>query len=88
MSNKKSAKNVMPDPELARWCQALTIAQTEDEVPPGWFTTRALAAKLAKPRASLQRTLYAAVEAGRCEVRSFRVNVGRFSRSTPHYRLK
>jgi hypothetical protein len=85
---KSKLSTTKPDPELARWCQALTIAQTEDEVPPGWFTTRALAAKLGKPRASLQRTLYAAVEAGKCEVRNFRVNVGSFSRSTPHYRLK
>ena len=77
-----------PDPDLARWCAALASPIVTDEVPPGWFTTKQLAAKLGKPRPTMARLLYEAVAAGRCEVANFRVCVGSFSRSTPHYRLK
>lgn len=77
-----------PDADLAAWCAALASPVVEDTVPPGWFTTKALAAKLGKPRPTMARLLADAVAAGRCEVQNFRVSVGSFSRSTPHYRLK
>ena len=77
-----------PDSDLAAWCAALTAPIVEDAVPPGWFTTKQLAKKLGKPRSSVQRDVFAAVDAGRCEVKSFRVCVGAFARATPHYRLK
>lgn len=76
------------DPDLARWCAALAAPIVEDAVPPGWFTTKQLAAKLGKTRPTLARQMVEAVAAGKCEVRNFRINVGRFCRSTPHYRLK
>lgn len=82
------SKRLQTDPDLARWCAALAAPIIEERVPPGWFTTKQLAEKLKKPRPTIQRQIYAAVEAGKCEVRSFRVNVGSFSRATPHYRLK
>jgi hypothetical protein len=45
-----------------------------------------LADKLGKTRPTMARLLADAVAAGRCEVQKFRINVGSFSRATPHYR--
>ena len=81
-------KRAQPDPDLAAWCAALASPVVEDTVPPGWFTTKQLADKLNKTRPTMARLLSEAVAAGRCEVASYRVSVGSFARSTPHYRLK
>jgi hypothetical protein len=77
-----------PDPDLAAWCAALVAPIIEDTVPPGWFTTKQLAAKLGKPRPTMARLLAEAVAAGRCEVQRFRVTTGTVTRPTPHYKLK
>ncbi len=70
------------------WEAALKPQMITDTVPPGWFTAAQLCEKLGKPRGSMGRMLVNAVEQGRCERKMFRVNVGAFARSTPHYRLK
>jgi hypothetical protein len=87
-STTKGGGNLPPsfDPDLAAWCAALASPAVTDVVPPGWFTTKALADKLNKTRPTMARLLADAVAAGRCEVRKFRVSVGSFSRATPHYR--
>jgi hypothetical protein len=84
MSRKQ--KPIGSDPDLAQWCAALAAPIVQDVVPPGWFTTKALADKLNKTRPTMARLLADAVAAGRCEVQKFRVSVGSFSRATPHYR--
>ena len=81
------SKRAKPDSDLAAWCAALAAPMITDTVPPGWFTTTQLCEKLGKPRGSMGRMLVNAVEQGRCERKMFRVNVGAFARSTPHYRL-
>jgi hypothetical protein len=72
--------------EEAAWAAALSAPAVQDVVPPGWFTTKALSDKLGKTRPTMARLLADAVAAGRCEVQKFRINVGSFSRATPHYR--
>ncbi len=88
LSTKKAGGNLPPslDPDLAKWCAALASPAVTDTVPPGWFTTKQLAAKLGKTRVTMARLLADAVAAGRCEVQKFRVSVGSFPRATPHYR--
>jgi hypothetical protein len=84
----KTRGKIPPDADLAAWCAALASPIIEDAVPTGYFTTKQLSAKLGKPRPTMARLLHEAVAAGKCEVQNFRVNVGAFARSTPHYRLK
>jgi hypothetical protein len=70
------------------WAAALVSPIVPDEVPPGWFTTKQLAAKLGKTRVTMARLLAEGVAAGRCEMAKFRVSVGSFVRATPHYKLR
>jgi hypothetical protein len=87
-STAKAGGNLPPslDPDLAQWCAALAAPAVTDVIPPGWFTTKQLADKLNRTRPTMARLLADAVAAGRCEVQKFRINVGSFSRATPHYR--
>ena len=77
-----------PDPDLARWCAALASEIVTDEVPPGWLTATDLSAKLGKPTSTMGKLLLAAVRAGKCEVKKFRISCGAFVRPVPHYKLK
>jgi hypothetical protein len=76
------------DPDLAAWCAALASPAVTDAIPPGWFTTKQLAAKLGKTRPTMARLLADAVAAGRCEVQRFRITTGAVTRPVPHYKLK
>ena len=76
------------DPDLAQWCSALASPAVTDVVPPGWFTTKALADKLNKTRPTMARLLADAVAAGRCEVQKFRLTTGAVTRPVPHYKLR
>lgn len=82
------SKRTQADPDLAKWCAALTAEIVTDEVPPGWHTSAELATKLGKPPSTMGKLLLAAVRAGKCETQKFRVQVGSFVRPVPHYRLK
>ncbi len=84
----RKTKPIGSDPDLAAWCAALASPAVTDVVPPGWFTTKALADKLGKTRPTMARLLADAVAAGRCEIAKFRVSVGSFVRATPHYKLR
>jgi len=88
MSHKKSAKNVTPDADLAKWCAALATQATADEVPPGWLRSADLAKLLGKSESHTFKMLAVAAREGRCETASFRVQRG--SRVLPHkhYKLK
>jgi response regulator of citrate/malate metabolism len=77
-----------PDAQLAKWCDALTAAVVIDDVPNGWHTAADLAEKLDKPASTIGKLLLAAVRAGKCEVKKFRINCGAVTRPVPHYRLK
>ena len=76
-----------PDPDLARWCAALTSPQVADKVPPGWHTTRELCAMLGKSDTTVSEQLRKAVAAGKCERREFRIAAANTVRGVPHYRL-
>jgi hypothetical protein len=82
----KKTKLTAEQIEASAWAAALSAPAVQDVVPPGWFTTKQLADKLNKTRPTMARLLADAVAAGRCEVQKFRINVGSFSRATPHYR--
>jgi hypothetical protein len=84
---KPKLSTAKPDPELAKWCEALCAPAVSDVVPQGWYTTKQLAEKMGKPRSVVARLLHDAVAQGRCEKGNFRINVGSFTRATPHYRL-
>jgi hypothetical protein len=77
-----------PDPDLEAWCKALATPIILDEVPPGWFTARALAKKLGKADSTMGKLLNRAVLEGRAERQDFRIVAGTITRPVPHYRLK
>jgi len=77
-----------PDPDLAKWCAALAAPISEDEVPQGWLTARALAKKIGRAEKTTGNLLRAAVADGRAERQSFRIITGAGVRPVPHYRLR
>ena len=77
-----------PDKDLARWCAALAAPIVTDTVPPGWLTTRQIAAKLGKALPTMGALLGRAVREGRAERKTFRITTGAVTRPVPHYRLK
>jgi hypothetical protein len=77
-----------PDPDLAKWCEALAAPIVVDVVPPGWLTLRQLAQKLKKAENTTGSLLRRAVAEGRAERQSFRIVNGQVTRPTPHYRLR
>jgi predicted transcriptional regulator len=88
MSHKKPAKNVTADPDLAAWCAALAAPDVPDVVPPGWKTSTEVAAMLGRSPCTALRYVSAAVAAGKCEAKKFRVPAGlRGIYPVVHYRL-
>jgi predicted transcriptional regulator len=81
-----SRRPTSPDADLARWCAALSAEVVTDEVPPGWLTTKDIAAKLGKGQSTVGAQLGRAVAAGTCERRNFRIRTGSIIRPVPHYR--
>lgn len=80
-------KPTAEDLAAAAWRAAL-VPNEVDEVPPGWITALDLAAKLGKSRDTVGNQLTCAVQAGRAEMKRFRIMTGRGAYPTPHYRLK
>jgi len=83
-----SKRAASPDPDLAAWCAALAAPAIEDTVPPGWLTSRQLAAKLGKGESTISRLLLLAVKEGRAIKQDFRLSTGAGVRPVPHYCLK
>ena len=88
MSHKKSAKNVTPDADLARWCAALATQAATDEVPHGWLKMSEVAAMLGKSESHTAKLIRKAADQGRCETAMFRVVCGQRVLALRHYRLK
>jgi AraC-like DNA-binding protein len=88
MSHKKSAKNVTPDPDLARWCAALATQAATDEVPAGWLKMSEIATLLGKSESHMAKLIRKAADDGRCETAMFRVVCGQRVMALRHYRLK
>jgi DNA-binding transcriptional ArsR family regulator len=83
------SKRTKPDPDLARWCAVLAEgAAIIDAVPAGWFTCAQLAANTGKAAPTMKHALKRLVEAGKVEVKNFRVRLKKMVRPVPHYRLK
>jgi len=76
-----------PDPDLAAWCAALATPVIEDEVPPGWLTTRQIAKQIGKAESTTGTLLARAVAEGRAERKDYRVTSGQVTRPVPHYHL-
>ena len=88
MSHKKSAKNVTPDADRARWCAALSPQAATDEVPQGWLRMSELATMLGKSESHMAKLIRRAADDGRCETASFRVQCGQRVLALRHYKLK
>lgn len=82
MTKKLTAEQI----EAAAWAAALSSEIVTEEVPPGWLTTKDIAAKLGKGQSTVGAQLGRAVAAGTCERRNFRVRTGSVIRPVPHYR--
>ncbi len=74
--------------EASAWAAALATPAIEDMVPPGWLTSRQLAAKLGKGESTISRLLLLAVKEGRAIKQDFRLSTGAGVRPVPHYCLK
>jgi hypothetical protein len=74
--------------EASAWAAALATPAIEDTVPPGWLTSRQLAAKLGKGESTISRLLLLAVKEGRAIKQDFRLSTGAGVRPVPHYCLK
>ena len=88
MSHKKSAKNVTPDADLARWCAALSTQAATDEVPLGWLRMSEIATLLGKSESHMAKLIRRAADDGRCETAMFRVVCGQRVLALRHYKLK
>jgi hypothetical protein len=78
-----------PDPDLARWCEALAAGTVVAEVvPPGWFTCKELSKARGRSECSTSTSLARMVEAGLAEKRSYTIKLAAQTRPVPHYRLK
>jgi hypothetical protein len=78
-----------PDPELARWCAALSAPSTlPDIVPKGWFTIAQISDKLGRSSCNTQQRMRVMLKDGRAEQQTFRIATGKQVRPVPHYRLK
>jgi hypothetical protein len=85
---RSSKKLTTRDPDLAKWCAALATPTITDTIPPGWHTTREIAASLGKGGSTVGGLLCRAVREGRAERQDFRITSGQVTRPVPHYRLK
>jgi AraC-like DNA-binding protein len=88
MSHKKSAKNVTPDSDLARWCAALSTQAATDEVPPGWLKMAEIATLLGKSESHTAKLIRKAADDGRCETAMYRVQCGQKVMALRHYKLR
>jgi hypothetical protein len=79
----------LPDPDLAKWCEALAaVTAPADTVPPGWRTAKQIATQTKTPVPTLQNKLKRLVAAGKAERKKFRVQLAKNVRPVPHYKLK
>lgn len=69
------------------WAAALASPLIADTVPPGWLTTREIAAKLGKSDSTVGTLLCRAVREGRAQRQSFRIPAAGTVRPVPHYKV-
>lgn len=84
----RKAKQIGSDLDLAAWCAVLASPIVPDVVPPGWHTARELRKRLGKSESRILELLRAAIDAGKCERKEFRVPSGGVTRPVPHYKLR
>ena len=89
-STTKAGGNLPPslDPDLAKWCAALSTQAATDEVPPGWLRMSEIAALLGKSESHMAKLIRKAADQGRCETEMFRVPCGQRVLALRHYKLK
>ena len=82
-------KATAPDPDMARWCEALAAGTAVAEaVPAGWFTCKQLSKARGRSECSTSTSLMRMVEAGLAERKMFTIRLNTQTRPVPHYRLK
>jgi hypothetical protein len=84
----KRAKLTAEQIEASAWAAALASPIITDTVPPNWHTSRELSKRLGKSESRMSELLHAALAAGKCERKEFRINLNGRSRPVPHYKLK
>jgi hypothetical protein len=72
--------------EASAWAAALASPVAPDVVPPGWLTTREIAAKLGKSDSTVGTQLARAVREGRAKRQNFRIHNAGTVRPVPHYK--
>ena len=89
-STTKAGGNLPPslDPDLARWCAALSSQSATDEVPPGWLRMSEIATLLGKSESHMAKLIRRSADQGRCETAMFRVQCGQRVLALRHYKLK
>ena len=90
LSTTKGGGNLPPslDPDLAKWCAALSTQAATDEVPPGWLRMSEIAALLGKSESHMAKLIRRSADQGRCETAMFRVQCGQRVLALRHYKLK
>jgi AraC-like DNA-binding protein len=86
----KAGGNLPPslDPDLARWCAALSTQAATDEVPPGWLKMSEIATLLGKSESHMAKLIRRAADDGRCETAMYRVQCGQKVMALRHYKLR
>lgn len=85
----KEPRQTAPDPDLARWCEALSASTVAAEVvPKGWFTCKELAKARGRSECTTSTSLMRMVESGLAERKMFTIKLVAQTRPVPHYRLK
>lgn len=73
---------------MSEWLKKLRLAaiETVDKVPPGWKTKREIAKETGFSPKYIEQLLRASVEAGKIQRKTFKIQVGEFTRVVPHYK--
>ena len=82
------SRRAQADPDLAKWCAALSTQAATDEVPAGWLKMSEIATLLGKSESHTAKLIRRSAEQGRCETASFRVQCGQRVLALRHYKLR
>ena len=64
------------------------MREPEEAVPKGWLTSKQWAAEERRAESTIRKQLRVLTDAGKIELKFFKVRTGQLIRPVPHYRLK
>lgn len=75
---------------MSDWVKQLQKARTSDvdEVPKGWATTRELMVELGLGRSRTNEAVQIMLRRGEVERKLFKILIGDYPRTVPHYKLR